>query len=158
MWRKSEGSRCLCDKELKKSYHLLLQLIPLLGHRPALCSQLYFHLLAYKTEAYDCFTTVGVLKYKKSGMIKPYKLHCLMEDPIMKNLNISNWASAYTSTAYALQRVFIELKQISIYTCFLSLLHMQTFDSTVGKKHFFGKITWRRRACSPAEPGWGARW
>jgi hypothetical protein len=66
------------------SYHLLLQLIPLLGHRTALCCQLNFHLLAYKTEAYDCFTTVGVLKYNKSRMIKRYKLHRLMEDPIIK--------------------------------------------------------------------------
>jgi hypothetical protein len=53
------------DKKLNKSYQLLLQLIPLLGQRPALFSHLYFHLLAYKTEAYNCFTSVRVLKYKK---------------------------------------------------------------------------------------------
>jgi hypothetical protein len=65
--KKKERSRVSVTK---KSYHLLLQLIPLLGHRPALFSQLYDHLFSLQTEAYYCFTSEGVLKHKESEMIK----------------------------------------------------------------------------------------
>jgi hypothetical protein len=59
--KKKEGSRVSVTK---KSYHLLLQLIPLLGHRPALFSQLYYHLFSLQTEVHYCFMWEEVLKQK----------------------------------------------------------------------------------------------
>jgi hypothetical protein len=92
-------------------------------------------------------------------MIKPYKLHCLIshEGRIMKNPNISHWASAYASLMNVVHATEFSLnwnKYPSIHAYFLYCLctHLNEPRKT---DIFFCKATWRRRGSLPATAGWG---